>query len=187
MLLQRGKSQHQKAASASATGEPRDFWQVPSTPWISISHQRHMKFEFWNMGICQLSWSALCISITSQPSTPKLALYPKPYHKEGEKQAGRHICFIPNLNPKKKEKSFTLMNFRSFFLSWSSPVLASLRYHWAHCLQFGTWLSFAKDTKLASCMENCVQFRKVERERVIWIYSQLSTAFSTTLSQWHSC
>lgn len=66
-----------------------------------------------------------------------------------------------------------MMIFQELLKPWAFPVLTALRSYF-----LGTWMSPAKDTKLASCVDNCAVLEKLERERHLNI---LSALYSNTL------
>lgn len=99
--------------------------QLPEFPF-PIKDRWSLSSEIWEFFSCP----DLLFAFLSPPDlqTPILLFMQSPKRKEGKKPGRKTVCSIPNLNPKKKEQLFKLMNFRSFSSVWPFPVLAALSY-----------------------------------------------------------
>lgn len=150
-------------------------------PFNSLnSHFPSKTDEVWVLKYGNFSAVLICSLYFSHPQTFKTqacSLSKALNLNRREKRTRRRVCSITDLHPQKKRplrKSHShWWNFRSFALSWPLPVLAA-QGQLGHTALSRTWMSSAKDTALASYMENRVKFWKVEKERYIWIRSQLS-------------
>lgn len=159
--------------------------------WLLASPFNSLNFHFssktdevWVLKYGNLSAALICFLHfyhlpTFKPQTCSLS---KALNIEGEnREEDTYVSYLTLIHTRRKSQScwWILGAFFNpdFSLSWHP-----FGNTWAHCLQFGTWLSFAKDTELASCMENYMQFWKVERESYRNIFSALYSILNYIVS-----